>query len=165
MPEEGENNQENEQDGAAGEQQAAGNQAQQLPDDHPLVRTLAANKVEIKDLKAKAKRLDDLEESQKSETQKMTDRVTKAEAEAATVPAKVADALKSHLIALHEIDKEDAELFLGADEPELLLKQVNRLLGQSPRQRRKSNYVAREGENPSAADRSEAAYARELFGG
>lgn len=145
---------------------SAGNRDQQLPDDHPLVRTLAANKVEIKDLKAKAKRLDDLEESQKSETQKMTDRVTKAEAEAAaTVPAKVADALKAHLIALHEIDKEDAELFLTADEPELLLKQVNRLLGQSPRQRRKSNYVAREGENPSAADSSEAAYARELFGG
>lgn len=49
-------------------------------------------------------------------------------------------------MALHEIDAEDAELFLTADEPELLLKQVTRLLGQTDKQR-KSNYVPREGTN------------------
>ena len=40
--------------------------ALQLPDDHPLVKTLAAQKSAIKELKAKASRLDEIEEAQKS---------------------------------------------------------------------------------------------------
>lgn len=136
----------------------------ELPADHPLVKTLAAQKAEIKDLKGKAARLSEIEEAQKSDAEKANDRITKAEAEAATVPAKVAEALKAHLIALHEFDPEDAELFLTATEPELLLKQVTRLLGQSDKRQRK-NHVSREGDNPSAATNEEAAFARNLFGG
>ncbi len=117
-----------------------------LPDDHPLVKTLAANKAEIKELKAKAQRLDEIEEEQKTQAQKDAERVTKAEAEAATVPSRVAAGLKEHLAAYHQIDAEDAALFLTADEPELLLKQIGRLLEQSDKQS-KSNYVSREGTN------------------
>jgi hypothetical protein len=135
----------------------------QLPADHPLVKTLAAQKTEIKDLKAKAKRLDEIEESQKTEAEKAAERITKAEAEAASVPAKVSAALKEHLVALHQFDAEDAELFLTADDPDLLLKQVSRLLDRSDK-RRKKNIVAREGENPSAASSDEATFARDLFG-
>ena len=75
-----------------------------------------------------AKRLAELEDAKKSETEKAADRIAKAEAEVASVPAKVADALKSHLVALHEISDDDAELFLTASDPELLLKQVTRLI-------------------------------------
>lgn len=136
----------------------------ELPADHPLVKALAAQKAEIKDLKTKAKRLDEIEEASKSESEKVADRIAKAEAEAATVPAKVAAALKEHLVSLHGFDAEDAELFLTADEPQLLLKQVTRLLGQSDKRQRK-NHVPREGDNPAPQTSDEAAFARSLLGG
>ncbi len=100
-----------------------------------------------------AKRLSELEDAQKPETEKAADRIAKAEAEVASVPAKVAEALREHLVALHEIDKDDAKLFLPANDPELLLKQVTRLIGQSDK-RKKPNHVPREGKTtvPSGED-------------
>ena len=124
------------------------NDTPQLPDDHPLVKTLAAQKATIRELKAKASRLDEIEESQKSEAEKVADRLAKADAEVAGIPSKVCDALKDHLIKIHEIDQEDAELFLTATEPDLLLKQVDRLVGQSGKRK---NIVPREGRNPNPA--------------
>lgn len=123
----------------------------QLPDDHPLVKTLAAQKAQMKELKAKASRLDEIEEAQKSEAEKVADRLAKADAEVAGIPSKVCDALKAHLIKIHEIDQEDAELFLTATEPDLLLKQVDRLVGQSGKRK---NIVPREGRTttPAPAD-------------
>jgi hypothetical protein len=67
------------------------------------------------------------------------------------VPAKVADALRTHLAALHDFDKDDVELFLTADDPDVLLKQVARLQAQSGA--RKRNHVPREGTNPAPPDR------------
>jgi predicted nucleic acid-binding Zn-ribbon protein len=118
----------------------------QLPDDHPLVKTLAAQKSAIRELKAKASRLDEIEEAQKSEAEKVADRLAKADAEVAGIPSKVCEALRAHLIKIHEIDQEDAELFLTATEPDLLLKQADRLVGQSGKRNR--NIVPREGRNP-----------------
>jgi phage-related tail protein len=139
---------------------------EQLPTDHPLVKTLAEQKKAIKDLKAKASRLDAIEEAQKSEAEKAADRIAKAEAEVASVPAKVSDALKSHLVDLHKIDKEDAELFLTASEPDLLLKQIARLLARSDEQtaasKRNGNHVPREGANP-ATTSDDARFAHNLF--
>lgn len=117
-----------------------------------------------KDNAVAAKRLSELEESQKSEAEKVADRIAKAEAEVASVPAKVADALKAHLVELHQIDADDAELFLTATEPDLLLKQVSRLVGQQDK-RKPKNYVPREGGNPSATETSDMReFARNLFG-
>jgi len=110
-----------------------------------------------------AKRLGEIEESQKSESQKAADRVAKAEAEVASVPSKVADALRSHLVDLHKIDKDDAELFLTAGEPELLLKQVSRLLAQSDDRAKNNNIVPSEGNNTRPDEKNEAAFARSLF--
>jgi hypothetical protein len=118
----------------------------QLPDDHPLVKTLAAQKAAIRELKSKASRLDEIEEAQKSEAEKVADRLAKADAEVAGIPSKVCEALRAHLIKIHEIDQEDAELFLTATEPDLLLKQADRLIGQSGKRNR--NIVPREGRNP-----------------
>ena len=119
--------------------------ALQLPDDHPLVKTLAAQKSAIKELKAKASRLDEIEEAQKSEAEKVADRLAKADSEVAGIPSKVCEALKVHLIAIHEIAPEDAELFLTATDPETLLKQADRLVGQSGKRK---NIVPREGRTP-----------------
>lgn len=125
--------------------------ANQLPADHPLVKTLAAQKAAIKELKAKASRLDEIEEAQKSEAEKVADRLAKADAAVAGVPSQVTEALKAHLVTIHEIAAEDAELFLTATDPETLLKQVDRLVGQSGKRK---NIVPREGRtaNPAAAD-------------
>jgi chromosome segregation ATPase len=124
--------------------------APQLPADHPLVKTLAAQKAQLKELKAKASRLDEIEESQKSEAEKVADRLAKADAEVAGIPSRVTEALKAHLVTIHEIADEDAELFLTATEPETLLKQVDRLVAQQSSGKRK-NHVPREGHTPSPA--------------
>jgi hypothetical protein len=110
------------------------------------------------------RRLDEIEEAQKTESEKVADRIAKAEAEVATVPAKVAEALRSHLVALHQIDADDADLFLTANEPELLLKQVNRLLGQSDKRKRNNNVVPREGNTPTPGQDDMRSFTNELFG-
>ena len=136
-----------------------------LPDDHPLVKTLAEQKKTIRDLKSRTARLDEIEESQKTEAEKNADRIAKAEAEVAAVPSKVADALREHLVALHEIDKDDAELFLTGNEPELLLKQVTRLLGQSEKRKKNGNHVPVEGKTPTSTEGEGLETVRALFGG
>ncbi len=113
-----------------------------------------------------AKRLSVLEESQKTEAEKAADRITKAEAEVAAVPAKVSNALRSHLVDLHEISDEDAELFLNAQDPETLLKQATRLLGRAKEARKGGNHVPREGASPkSATGGDEHEVVSALFGG
>ncbi len=114
-----------------------------------------------------AKRLTALEDAQKSETEKAADRIAKADAEVASVPAKVADALREHLVTLHKIDNEDAELFLTATEPDLLLKQVTRLLARSDEksaaQKQRGNHVPREGNNPQPGTDDMREFTRGLF--
>jgi len=112
-----------------------------------------------------AQRLAEIEDAKKSESEKVADRIAKAEAEVASVPSKVADALRAHLVGLHEIDQDDADLFLTANDPELLLKQVTRLVGQSDKRKKSGNHVPREGQSPSSAVSDERAFAQELFGG
>lgn len=127
-------------------------------------RVKRAKPADYNDLKAKAARLDEIEQANKSEIEKATERVTKAEAEVAQIPAKVAEALRTHLVARHEIDKDDAELFLTANDPELLLKQVDRLLAQSSA-RKPTNHVPREGASPAADESNDAIFARGLLSG
>lgn len=79
-----------------------------------------------------AAKLAQIEESQKTEDQKRDDRVKAAEAEVAAIPQKVSEALRAHLVDIHKISDEDAELFLTATDPDLLLKQVARLVAQAP---------------------------------
>lgn len=100
---------------------------------------------------AAVKELEAIKESQKSDAEKAADKLKAAEAEIAAVPAKVADALREHLVKLHQIDPEDAELFLTANDPDLLLKQADRLVGQSGK-RTKRNHVPREGQTPAQGE-------------
>jgi len=103
------------------------------------------------DLQAKAARTDELE-----------GKATEAEAAIAEVPSKVAAELRTHLVALHKIEADDADLFLTATDPTLLLKQVERLVGRSTKQ---GNHVPREGAPPPhAAESDERAAVRNLFG-
>lgn len=55
----------------------------QLPDDHPLVKTLAAQKDEIKALKEKAGRLDAIEEASRTEALTAAEQLAEAQAKLA----------------------------------------------------------------------------------
>lgn len=116
------------------------------------------------DLKTKAAKFDALEAANLTESEKTANRLAAADAEVATVPAKVADALRTHLVALHEIDADDAELFLTANDPELLLKQVQRLVGRAGESKKRGNYVAREGSTSSSSETGDdREFVRQLF--
>lgn len=109
-----------------------------------------------------AEKLQKIEDAQKTETQKAADAKAAAEAELAKVPTKVAEGLRDHLVKLHKISDEDSELFLTASDPELLLKQVNRLVGGSDKSKR--NSAPREGRTPQRPSEDPARSAvRELF--
>jgi Lon protease-like protein len=117
------------------------------------------------DLKAKAEEFDKLAQSRMSEVERANERATRAESEVATVPAKVAEALKAHLVELHSINDEDAELFLTATDPGLLLKQIQRLTARGEDRKRQGNFVPREGTTVSAGSDPKREFASELFGG
>lgn len=118
------------------------------------------------DLKAKAARLAEIEQASLTETEKTAQRIAAADAAVAEVPAKVAESLRTHLVALHEINAEDAELFLTANDPELLLKQVQRLIGREADRKKSGGRAPAQGRTPSnsGTDTSEREFVRGLFG-
>lgn len=122
--------------------------------------------LDYEDLKTKAAEFDKLADANKSEIEKANERASAAEAEVAAMPAKVAEQLKTHLVALHEISAEDAELFLTATDPELLLKQVSRLIAGSEARQQAGNYAPNEGgshtNSPGYGDGMRS-FARDLF--
>lgn len=81
-----------------------------LPDDHPLVKTLAAQKEKIAALQEKARRLDEIEESNKSEAEKASERLAAAEAEAAEAKAKN---LRLGVALEHNLSTDDIALLEG----------------------------------------------------
>jgi hypothetical protein len=115
-----------------------------------------------------AKELETLKQEKMTETEKVAARLQEADAKVAGIPGQVAEGLKAHLVALHKIDTEDADLFLTAADPETLLKQVDRLLAQGKKgeqqTRRNGNFVPREGSQSSAPEGEARAAVRGLFG-
>lgn len=136
---------------------------EQLPEDHPLVKRLEALKAENKVLKPKAKLVDDAEAAKLTDAEK----IAKLQGEIDGLPKQVAGALREHLVELHGIDKDDAELFLTGDTPELLLKQVARLLEQAGAGgTKRKNYVQKEGNHQrKPAENENGVFAKSLFGG
>ena len=149
-------------------QEGAEQQAEPKTFDADYVKKLrdeaAKHRTEAKANADAARRLAEIEDAQKTEAEKTADRIAKADAEVASVPSKVAAALRDHLVALHEIDPDDAELFLTGNEPDLLLKQVTRLLGQAGKSK-KTNTVPREGNTPTSSEGEGLETVRALFGG
>lgn len=134
-----------------------------LPDDHPLVVRHEALKTEVKDLRPKAKIVEDAENAKKTDAQRIADLQTKVDG----LPKEVAGALREHLVELHGIEKTDAELFLTGDTPELLLKQVAALLDKSGGGgSKRKNYVKNEGNGQRKPPENEnSVFAKSLFGG
>ena len=124
---------------------------------------------DVKELKAAAVELAAIKESQKTDVQKTADRLATADAEVATIPAKVSEALREHLVALHKIPAEDAELFLTASDPAVLLKQVERLMARgsedAAERKKHGNFVPREGTNSQSGSGGDREVVQSLFAG
>lgn len=86
---------------------------ERLPDDHPLVKALDAQKAANKELKAKAAKLDEIENAQKSELQKALERAEAAEKRANTAEF---ESLRSRVAASKGVP---ASALTGTTEEEL----------------------------------------------
>ena len=94
---------------------------------------------------AAARRLAEIEESQKTEAQRQSERIAALGAEAAEARA---DALRMRVAAKHGISEDDAALFLTASDEETVTRQAVRLAAREA-ERRKAGGVARnEGTTP-----------------
>jgi hypothetical protein len=113
---------------------------------------------------AAAKRLAEFEESQKSEAEKMADRIKQLESEAAAAGR---DALRFKVASKYGIGDEDADLFLTGSDEETLTKQAERLAARTAEQKKHGNRVPDEGRGPNPAKGSKgeafAEFAEDFF--
>ena len=132
----------------------------QLPADHPLVKTLAEQKKALKEFKAKAQRLDEIEESQKSEAEKTAERVRLAEerAQALEFRATVAEIASDAGVP--------AALLAGPEDrtPESVKDYAKALNEWANGVKKQGNKVPREGINPTPGDDPKRSFLRGLTG-
>src|SRR5690554_3199625 len=100
-------------------------------------------------LKSKAAKLDQIEEANKTEAQKLAD--AKAAAERERDEAK-AEALRFKVASKHGISDEDAELFLTGSDEDTLTKQAQRLTERTDQQKKHGPHVKREGATTTPAN-------------
>lgn len=117
---------------------------------------------DYKDLKAKAAKLDEIEEANKTEIQKAADRLAAIERERDQATA---TALRLRVAARNQISDEDADLFLTGTDEATLTKQAERLAQRAEDRSKQGNHVAREGNNQQPSGTNELAdFTRQLFG-
>jgi len=109
-----------------------------------------------------ARRLSEIEQSQKSDQQKADDRIKDLEAKFAAAEAR---ALRAEIANAHGISAEDRDLFLTGTDEETLTAQAKRLSERESSRKKQGNRVPQEGRNPSAPPSEERAAVRSLFGG
>ena len=108
-----------------------------------------------------AKRLAEIEESQKSEAEKTAERIKALEDHVATAER---DALRFKVASKYGIGDEDTELFLTASDEETLRKQAERLVGRQEERKKQGNRVPNEGTNPSQSkDGDDREFVQQLF--
>lgn len=149
----------------SGEQQASGG-FQPITSQEELNRLIGERVARTKarygdydDLKAKAARLDEIEQANKSEAEKTADRIASLERELNETRTA---ALRSRIQAKFGVDDEDAALFLTAADEETLTKQAERL---AERRKQTANRDPFAGRTSSTVSDDAAATVRGLFGG
>ena len=117
---------------------------------------------DYKDLKAKATKLDEIEQANQSESEKTAKRIADLETELSNQRR---DSTRLKIAATHGItDADDIDLFLTGNDEETLTKQAKRLADRTAEKKKNGNYVPEEGKNPSPSDGGdERAYVRQLF--
>ena len=126
-------------------------------------RVKRAKPADYDDLKAKADRLDQIEQANKTEAEKTAERIAKLEQELNSTRA---TALRARVQAKHGISDEDAELFLTATDEDTLTKQAERLAQRAADRAKNGNRAPLQGRTPTASDGGDGReVARQLFGG
>ena len=133
----------------------------QLPDDHPLVKSLAAQKDEIKELKAKAARLAEIEDAQKTAEQKSAEREAAAEKRAADAEAR---AIRREVALDFKLSKDDAALLDTVGDEDAMRALAKRLAVAAEDKRTPNNYVPTEGTALTPPDDDRLAFVRRLTG-
>lgn len=129
-----------------------------LPADHPLVRALAAQKDEIKALKAKAVRLDEIEDASKTEAQRAAEAQAAAEKRLAEAEARVT---RRDVALEHSLSREDAALLDDLTDEDAMRRLAERLAQSATAHR---NYVPNEGSNPQPQSDDRREFVRRLTG-
>lgn len=115
------------------------------------------------DLKAKAARLDEIEQANKTEAQKATDRIAALEAELASATRSSA---RLKIATEHGItDADDIDLFLTGTDEETLTRQAKRLADRTADRKKQGNSAPREGNSPAATTDAARTAVRGIFGG
>lgn len=125
----------------------------QLPSDHPLVKTLTAQKDEIKRLKAAA-------DGSKTEADKVAERLAEYERKVTEAEAR---ATRREVALEHKLSREDAAL-LDAITNEDAMRSLAARLAQQADVKPKGNQVPREGMNQTATTDERRAFLRQLTG-
>lgn len=89
-----------------------------------------------------AQRLAEIEEANKTETQKAQDALAAAQRDAETARA---EALRFRIASKFQVSDEDADLFLTGTDEETLTKQAERLAARESERKKNGNHVPREG--------------------
>jgi len=116
----------------------------------------------LQELRAKATKLDSLENDRKTEDERVAERLAKLEERNKQLEV---DGLRMRVANRFKISEEDAELFLTADNEDDLTKQAKRLsekVADADRTRGR-NHVPREGQSSTPQESAERKLARQLF--
>lgn len=119
-----------------------------------------AKYADYRDLKQRAARLDEIEESQKTEAQKTADKLAKLEQRAADAEAGL---LRWRIANEESIPAEDAEAFMTGRDEETLRKQAQRLAELRNSNQRQNGWRSGEGRGQQQHGDPDRAFAAQLF--
>lgn len=128
------------------------------------VKRVEAKFGDYKDAKAKAAKLDEIENANRTEAEKAQARIAELESELTGVRS---ESTRLRIASEHGItDPEDIALFLTGTDDETLTKQAERLAGRAEDRKKQGPHVPREGATSSPlGDNDERRLARDLFAG
>jgi hypothetical protein len=124
-------------------------------------RVKRAKPADYEDLRAKAARLDEIEQANKTEAQKAAERLAKAEQTAQQAEAR---ALRREVALEHKLSKDDAALLDAITDEDAMRRLAGRLAQGAEDRSKKSNHVPREGTHTKTAASDERETVRQLFG-
>ncbi|MDH6283222.1 hypothetical protein [Prescottella agglutinans] len=109
-----------------------------------------------------ARRLAEIEDANKSESQRLSDALAAAERDRDSART---EALRLRIATKYGISDEDADDLLTGSDEETLTRQAERLTARESDRKKQGNHVPREGTNPTATPNEERTFVREFFGG